>query len=140
MYESPKACKFSCTAPEKLTRWKMLGALANADSGDLVVIGRSSLSITNSTFSLLEQTVRRWAKAAGELMKRSIPTVFATMRNKTSCTRFIDPDNSVFTGATAVVDYSCHPHKDYNNMVGGATAVISFNGEKVGLSICTQCP
>ena len=140
MYQSPKACKFSRTAPEKLTRCKMLGALANADSGDLVVIGRSSLSMTNSTFSLLEQTVRRWAKAAGELMKRSIPTVFATMRNKTSCTRFIDPDNSVFTGATAVVDYSCHPHKDYNNMVGGATAVISFNGEKVGLSICTQCP
>ena len=65
-------------------------------------------------------------------MKRSIPSVFGKMSNNTSCTKFIDPVNGVFTGAVAVVDYCCHPHKDYNNMVGGATAVISFNGDKVG--------
>ena len=134
VYQSPKACKFSKTDPQKLTRMKMLGALDNAASDDLVEIGRSSWSMTNSTFLLPEQTLRRWAKAAGELMKRSIPAVYATMSNKTSCTKFIDPFNGVFTGAAAVVDFCCHPHKDYNNMVGGATAVISFNGDKVGVA------
>ena len=89
------------------------------------MVGTAFSFLESSNVSGAEKDIHTCSEAAGELLEKAVPHLFEAMARKTSCT-YVDPARSVFTGVTAVVDYTCHAHRDHNNMVGGATAVVSF--------------
>ena len=101
-------------------------------------MGTAISFLESSNFSGAEKDIHTCSEAADELLEKAVPHLFEAMAmaRKTSCT-YVDPARSVFTGVTAVVDYTCHAHRDHNNMVGGATAVVSFAVE-VGSSLSVK--
>ena len=49
----------------------------------------------------------------------------ALLDNVATDCRIGAPGNRIFSGFTCVRDFSVHAHKDNNNMLGGATAVVT---------------
>ena len=47
----------------------------------------------------------------------------------TDC-RISAPGNQIFIGFTCVRDFCAHAHKDTNNVLGGATAIVTVLGEE----------
>ena len=80
-----------------------------------------------------EEALHAASAGASDFIKTALPNISESMMEKTSCT-YIDPLSSLFTGCSIVVDYTAHAHLDRDNMVGGATAVMSFNREL--LEVC----
>ena len=61
---------------------------------------------------------------AAKFLSSAAPVAAAAMRSAEGCSNF--SDERMFSGATIVVDFSAHPHKDMNNVPGGATAILSL--------------
>ena len=72
-------------------------------------MGTAFSFLESSNVSGAEKDIHTCSEAAGELLEKAVPHLFEAMARKTSCT-YVDPARSVFTGVTAVVDYTCHAH------------------------------
>ena len=68
------------------------------------------------------------ADEVAPLLAKWVPEAYANMTaassEASSCRLGSGPPSTKpFSGMTAVLDYSAHPHKDVNNVEGGVTAV-----------------
>ena len=74
---------------------------------------------------LIDYVVPAYAKVAPESFKN-----MALFENIATACRIGAGGNQIFSGLTCVCDFCAHAHKDTNNMLGGATAVVTLLREE----------
>ena len=81
---------------------------------------------------LIENNLKIVAQSAEAFVRSALPEVANRMLPTTGCS--FPLENSIWSGATVVSDYSCHQHFDVKNMTGGVTAVVTLLRKEMGES------
>ena len=103
-------CKFCRSIPENVRKFKLTDKRNETVEGDL----------SNICEELMNCIAPVYAKLAPESFKN-----MTLLDNVAIDCRIGAPGNQIFSGFTCVRDFCAHAHKDKNNVLGGATAIVT---------------